>query len=571
MAKWVSLGGSGLPVYFNRLVPGNSSAHQNGTFSRLSGYPGSTFLPGADPDDAGTWVFRMGNEKRVPELAGKVIRGYKITFRVKTRAEGAALTSELEQANQPMGIAFSLGGSYLPLFGAPALERIGRLDNVFLTYDADVSPTDPSVRWHPENFADTEKPGGIPVFGTDFTFHGSATRRYSGNVTVISGGFQQSQRWYMPERHFQASAEAMETPGLPLGYFPSGMLDIANAQAPWAGFALQVGHALVGSSQGQYAVRTPVRPELPVFDVLVSNAPMWKCTAPNRVGVGLVSNVLLEGRAWYPDSPDEPLANLTVVVSCNANYLSVSPDGEVFSHHQVVKTDAAGKFKLHVRGEKAGTVDLRVECGNDAIRNVFQPGPFSGIAAVTVYDGSGDGDDVTDPGDEPPIDGEPGETPPIEDVVTECITYPETPGTPGVPARYDTVKTMAWDAGANSVSSRDGDLRLTFTHGKVVGVVLGLVGERGDVTDRRRIPYAFYLSQTQGGRPQFDVMELGEKVASGGAYVPDVDEFEIRRAGSTVTYWHAGELIHTSRTPSSGLLLASCAVFASSDTVPGAP
>lgn len=119
----------------------------------------------------------------------------------------------------------------------------------------------------------------------------------------------------------------------------------------------------------------------------------------------------------------------------------------------------------------------------------------------------------------------------------------------------------AWDAGANSVQSEDGDCECVFTMQQVSGVYVGFTVFPESVPARERLTHAFSFS----GR-KFQIMEAGTGRTSPAAF-SDGDEFRIRRVGLTVTYLHNDSVIYTSKVPAYGVLQVGCALYASGDFI----
>lgn len=145
-----------------------------------------------------------------------------------------------------------------------------------------------------------------------------------------------------------------------------------------------------------------------------------------------------------------------------------------------------------------------------------------------------------------------------------CVTYPAQPAVPPQPARPSVVRhyqVLAWNAGANSVVTQEGDCVCTFTMKRVVGVVVGLTAQRENVTDYQRLTHALYF---HSGR--FNVMERGTVKSDAFAYA-NGDEFKIQRVRNEVTYIHNGKRVYTSRLPSSGEVSVGCALYASGDAI----
>ncbi len=147
-----------------------------------------------------------------------------------------------------------------------------------------------------------------------------------------------------------------------------------------------------------------------------------------------------------------------------------------------------------------------------------------------------------------------------------CTTFPEqafVPARPGTPGRVETVASLGWDSGANSVQAEEGDCVCTFNMVRVVGAVCGFTAELEDVTDLSRYSHALYF---HGGK--FQVMENGRARTADKPYLPG-DEFKIQRATGVVTYLHAGRPVYISHLASEGAINVGGSLFASSDTIGG--
>lgn len=153
--------------------------------------------------------------------------------------------------------------------------------------------------------------------------------------------------------------------------------------------------------------------------------------------------------------------------------------------------------------------------------------------------------------------------------MTDCITTPERPHQPAVPARIEPVQVLDWNAGANSVAELAGNVLVRFTMDRVVGVVLGLVADRASPANMARITHGILFSQSPGGSPRWQVIEAGAVRTAARDYVPDDTEFRIERRGAGVVYLADGELVYASRVPSTGTAICGTALYASGDTVPG--
>lgn len=149
----------------------------------------------------------------------------------------------------------------------------------------------------------------------------------------------------------------------------------------------------------------------------------------------------------------------------------------------------------------------------------------------------------------------------------QCYTIPAQPFIPSSPPRIDSVPVFAWNAGANSVVERAGNVRLAFTMGEVLGVIVGLTQDREAVGSPDRMSHGFVFTMSANGRPMAQVREGARVVTAAEVYVPGETLFEVLRTGSTVLYRRDGAVIYTSRRPSDGIVSVGCAIYATGDRV----
>ena len=149
-----------------------------------------------------------------------------------------------------------------------------------------------------------------------------------------------------------------------------------------------------------------------------------------------------------------------------------------------------------------------------------------------------------------------------------CEYIPYVPAVPASPARIETTPRIGWDAGAQSVVSRDGDCQLEFSVDPVIGAYIGLSADSADVadvTDTSRFRYAFYLHQ-DNYQNQYVVIVDGEQCTAPMPYTADT-VFKIRRLGEKVEFRVDDEVVHIDAA-STDLLYAATTVYASGDAVP---
>lgn len=154
--------------------------------------------------------------------------------------------------------------------------------------------------------------------------------------------------------------------------------------------------------------------------------------------------------------------------------------------------------------------------------------------------------------------------------VTEpvCTTYPAVPGQPYIAPSYTVTPTYAWDSGANSVVTRDGNVAMNLTGmGVVTGVVVGFTQDRDDVQDYARMTHAFYLHSNQDGDRLYQVMEAGTVRTANQAYTPST-AFSLRRINGAVVYVVDGTVVYRSTVPSSGELSVGTSLYGPGDVIP---
>ena len=152
-----------------------------------------------------------------------------------------------------------------------------------------------------------------------------------------------------------------------------------------------------------------------------------------------------------------------------------------------------------------------------------------------------------------------------------CLVCPEQQGSPYVPARIEHQVVFGWNAGANSITMLDGDMRavLDMPLG-VLGVIIGLKGGRKQQTVPALVEHGWYF-QRKGGLDLVQPIERGVVIGAPITGRSAVTTFEIRRAGEKVTYHMGGALMHTSETASVGTKVVNACLYASGDGAPSGP
>ncbi len=123
-----------------------------------------------------------------------------------------------------------------------------------------------------------------------------------------------------------------------------------------------------------------------------------------------------------------------------------------------------------------------------------------------------------------------------------------------------------WGAGARSIDTLSGNIRVKFEVGNAAGIVVGFspVGSF-DQDDLSTITQGFYLWE-QGGVRLARVVESGTPIGIPRARNPG-DVFEIRRVGATVEYLHNNHPVRTSFNDYHGETLVGAHLYMTGDTV----
>lgn len=288
----------------------------------------------------------------------------------------------------------------------------------------------------------------------------------------------------------------------------------------------------------------PPRVVLTVNDLAFSDRPAATITM-SKAKISGTDTAQCRVSLQYPGGND-PVTDVTVEITADAGCEVAAPYA-AFGPVATTVVDDHGAAVFTVRGVSTGIATVRVRLKDDN-PNWLQLEPmfvnaWPLTASITV---------------EAPTEApKPG----------TCTTYPAVPGVPRVPATYSTEKTYSWDAGANSVLELDGDVRLEFVQPHAVGVVLGLTGTRDAVGSYARMTHAFYFHYDPMARPVYQVMEGGEP-ASHASVHDAATVFAIERVGGVVSYYVDDALVYRSLAPSSGTVLAGCALYSSGDQVP---
>lgn len=153
--------------------------------------------------------------------------------------------------------------------------------------------------------------------------------------------------------------------------------------------------------------------------------------------------------------------------------------------------------------------------------------------------------------------------------VNGIVSWTGFPGrifTPAVPAVMAPDYNDGWNAGADSIASISGNLRVLFSVDMSGGGAVGLMRGRDFVFDFTAIANAFYFANTGSGLRVF-VMERGV-VRTEGRPASANNEFEIRRERGVVTYSIDGQVVYTSPELSYGELRVGTSIFHGGDGIP---
>lgn len=158
---------------------------------------------------------------------------------------------------------------------------------------------------------------------------------------------------------------------------------------------------------------------------------------------------------------------------------------------------------------------------------------------------------------------------------TGCITCPQIPVELGRPGGLVVTPDFGWNAGANSVATLDGDIRLRFTVAQASALVVGLRREI-DGRDGQHQPGRIrrgWRVRTIAGVVVADVLEVGISRTMPAPLAP-CDVLEIQRVGNACHYLINGvPKLRTLNTyniggnPLNGPVFVTACLYASSDGV----
>lgn len=134
------------------------------------------------------------------------------------------------------------------------------------------------------------------------------------------------------------------------------------------------------------------------------------------------------------------------------------------------------------------------------------------------------------------------------------------------PARVVEVPNPGWNAGANSIAVRDGDLVAQWTVPEAAGAVCGFAhAPRADATDVTAITHGWYAFAAMGFRFA-QPYEAGHPRAPAEA-IDATSELELRRIAGVVTYWLDGVEIYESMDPSAGPTVLAASLYSPEDSL----
>ena len=276
------------------------------------------------------------------------------------------------------------------------------------------------------------------------------------------------------------------------------------------------------------------------FTVLVSPKPHWTHTAPATLDVA--AEAIVTVTIAYADGQRVNGLDLQLLAGGRSEVRGASGG---FGPAAIARTNVNGIATFRVRGLTAGNESLTLATSPHI---AFAESPYTPAFPATI-----------------PIQIRA----PIVLVPGHCYTVPGQPYIAPIPDRYEPEPIRAWDAGANSVDELDGDVSLRFDTSNAVGVVLGLTQDRDleDIGTLARITHGFYFHTTAAGQPVFQIIEAGKTVTPVAPH-DAAEEFEVRRVQGVVLYFKDAVKLYQSRVPSTGMVSAGSALYATGDTTP---
>lgn len=148
-----------------------------------------------------------------------------------------------------------------------------------------------------------------------------------------------------------------------------------------------------------------------------------------------------------------------------------------------------------------------------------------------------------------------------------CYVCPELAAVTATPATTTTDPQLGWNAGANSVTQLAGDVHVVEAFDVApVGIVFGLKADRPLPTEIALIAHGLYVHSV-AGHAFVAVYEAGRQIGDAVSYVLGTP-LEIRRVGTSVTYWNNGAPLAQSPARVLGAVIVNACLYAAGDTAP---
>lgn len=153
-----------------------------------------------------------------------------------------------------------------------------------------------------------------------------------------------------------------------------------------------------------------------------------------------------------------------------------------------------------------------------------------------------------------------------------CMTCPEIEPVTAIPPKTITSPNVGWNAGANSVTTLDGDVHTVM--GAATGIAGSIVGFR--TASDKRPPVSpvfvthgiyFFTLHTNTAVSSAMPIESAQQISAQQLAYAAGDTFEIRRVNKRVVYLHNDEVWYESTTESHGLIRVMCCLYAAGDNV----
>lgn len=152
------------------------------------------------------------------------------------------------------------------------------------------------------------------------------------------------------------------------------------------------------------------------------------------------------------------------------------------------------------------------------------------------------------------------------------MTCPEIAPIAAVPPNVVTSPNLGWNAGANSVTTLDGDVHAVMDAS--VGLTGSIVGFRAATDNRPPVTPGFithgiyfYTLHTNMAVPSAMPIEGARQISELQLAYDGNDTFEIRRIAGRVVYLHNGDVWYESTVASRGLIRVMCCLYAAGDSV----